>query len=466
MESALSYAAKNIDRFIEQLESFLKIPSVSTDRAYADSVRECAHWLADEFERIGISNTEVLDTEGHPVVLAGRIENPSLPTVLIYGHYDVQPADPEELWETPPFEPTRRNGDLYARGACDDKGQLFMHVKAAESYLDTEGELPINLIFLIEGEEEVGSKHLPAFLETHRERLDADAVLISDTSMYAKDVPSITYSLRGLTYVQVELTGPDRDLHSGLYGGAIENPINVLANLIGSMHDERHQIMIPGFYDDVRNLTPEERRVYRELPFDAEEWMEEVGVQNVRTEQGYSILEATTARPTLDVNGIWGGYQGEGAKTVLPSTAGAKLSMRLVPDQDPEDIARKTRRYLADQLPDTIQLEFTELQGGYPVMMDPEHPAVQSAADAMEAVLEKRPLFVRSGGTIPVVAEFKHRLDLETAMMGFGLHSDAIHSPNEHFGLDRFAQGVEASIRFMERYRNRTAGNAPRPRDL
>lgn len=456
MENAIEYAHTHNDRFVSQLEEFLRIPSISTDRTHKEDVARCAQWLADEFNRIGLENAQVMPTGGHPVVYAHHIEDPALPTVLCYGHYDVQPPDPLELWETPPFEPTHRNGNLYARGACDDKGQVFMHVKAVEALLQSRGSLPVNFIFLVEGEEEIGSAHLPSFVEQHEEMLNADVVLISDTSMYAADVPSITYSLRGLAYVEVELTGPNRDLHSGLYGGAIENPINALSSLIGSLHDENHRVTVPGFYDDVIDLSPAEQTAYAELPFNVEAWMAEVGVKSVRTEDDYSILEATTGRPTLDVNGIWGGYQGEGAKTVLPSKAGAKISMRLVPDQDPVDIAEKIQNYFEDHLPDTMQLEFTELHGGYPVITDRTHPAMRSAAEAMGAVLGESPAFVRAGGSIPIVAEFKRKLNLEATLMGFGLHSDAIHSPNEHFGLDRFKKGIEASIRFMEGYRKKS----------
>lgn len=453
MDEALEYARSHADAFLEDLEHLLRIPSISTDSRHRDQVREAANFLRSELEELGFSDARLLETDGHPVVLARRIDDPDAPTVLCYGHYDVQPPDPEDLWESPPFEPTRKNGQIYARGACDDKGQLMMNVKAAESYLRSEGRLPVNLIFLIEGEEEVGSAHLPAAIEEHAEKLDADVALISDTSMFAEETPSITYSLRGMAYMELELTGPDRDLHSGLYGGAVENPAHVLARLIASFHDEDHRVDIPGFYDEVRPLTGEERATYAELPFDANAWKDSIGVEEVRTERGYSILEATTARPTLDVNGLWGGYQGEGAKTVLPAKAGAKISMRLVPDQDPDRIADLFRSYVEDWLPATVTADVTAHHGGHPVMIDPDQPALQSAADAMEAVLDRRPFFTRAGGTIPVVAEFKQKLGLDTVLLGFGLHSDSIHSPNEHFGIDRYHKGTEASIRFMDGYR-------------
>jgi len=451
-DQALSYVDTHFDRFVEELKALLRIPSISTDPEYATEVRRAADWLGAHLRALGFPAVQLFETAGHPIVYAAYEVDPTRPTVLVYGHYDVQPPDPVALWTSPPFEPTIREGAIYARGACDDKGQLFMHVKAAEAYLKTAGTLPVNLKFLLEGEEESGSVHLAPFIEAHRELLAADVVVISDTAMFAPGVPSITYGLRGLAYVEVELTGPARDLHSGVYGGAVENPINVLARLIAGLHDEDHRIMIPGFYDDVRPLTEEERRTFRELPFDEKAWMEEVGVSAVRTEKGYTILEAITARPTLDVNGIWGGYQGKGAKTVLPAKAGAKISMRLVPDQDPDDIVAKTRRYFEQHTPPTCKLRFTALHGGHPVLVDTRHPAMQAAAEAMARVFGRRPYFTREGGSIPVVADFKRLLGLDSVLMGFGLNSDAIHSPDEHFGLDRFRQGIESIVHFLERY--------------
>jgi len=453
MHDALQYADAHLDDFTRELEELLRIPSVSTDPDHADDVERCAAWLADHFREIGMSGAEVIDTDGHPVVYAEHTAAPDhAPTVLVYGHYDVQPPDPLDLWNSDPFEPTRRDGALYARGACDDKGQLFMHLKAAEAYLETAGELPLNLKFVVEGEEETGSTHLPPFIDDHKARLDADVVLISDTAMFAPDVPSITYGLRGLAYVEVVLIGPNRDLHSGIYGGGVENPADALARLISGLHTDEHRVNIAGFYDDVRDLTEEERATYRALPFDEAEWKESVGVEAVRTEDGYSLLEAITARPTLDVNGLWSGYQGEGAKTVLPAKAGAKISTRLVPDQQPADIARKLKRYFEARLPDTMKLDFRDLHGGQPVLMDRDHPAMQAAADALEGTFEREPFFTREGGTIPVIADFEERLGLESVLMGFGLDTDAIHSPNEHFGLDRFEQGIRSIIRFHENY--------------
>ncbi|MEM6337136.1 MAG: dipeptidase, partial [Bacteroidota bacterium] len=414
-------------------------------------VRRCAEWLAAEFERIGMQTVEILETGGHPVVYAHYETDPDAPTVLCYGHYDVQPPDPIELWTTPPFEPTRKNGTLYARGASDDKGQAFMHVKAAEACIATEG-LPLNVKFVVEGEEEVGSEHLGEFLETHKERLAADIVLISDTALFAPGVPSISAGLRGLAYIEVELTGPDRDLHSGVYGGAVENPLNALATMISDLHDADHRITVAGFYDNVRDLSPEEREAYKSLPFDEASWLGSIGLDSARPEAGYSVLEAKSARPTLDVNGIWGGYQGEGAKTVLPGKAAAKISCRLVPDQTPDEIYEKLRAHFEAHTPDTMTLKFTVLHGGMPVLVDTSSPAMQAASEALEGVFGRPPVFTREGGSIPIVADFKQILGLDSVLMGFGLNTDALHSPNEHFGLDRFHQGIEAVVRFFYAY--------------
>lgn len=458
MEKALDFADQNFDQAVMELEDLLRIPSISTDSQYKSEVRRCAQWLAYHLKRVGIEHSELCETKGHPIVYAEHIVDESLPTVLVYGHYDVQPPDPLDLWESPPFEPVRKNGVLYARGSSDDKGQVFMHVKAAEAYMKGQGELPVNLKFLIEGEEESGSANLAPFIEENKAKLSADVVLISDTALFGEGQPSITYGLRGLAYVEVILTGPDRDLHSGVYGGAVENPINALARLIAELHDSRHQITIPGFYDDVRPLTEEERAAVRNLPLDEAEWMSSVGVGAVQTEEGYSILEGTTARPALDVNGIWGGYQGEGAKTVLPSKAGAKISMRLVPGQHPEEAVKKLRGYFEARTPATMKLEFRDLHGGHPSITPLDSPAMQAAREAMQGVYGREPYFTREGGSIPVVADFQRLLGIDTVLMGFGLNSDAIHSPNEHFGLNRYKEGIQASIRFLSAYRKQMHG--------
>ena len=448
MKKALEYAAEHQTRFVSELKDLLRIKSISTDATYQGEVHRAAEWVASHLLGIGMQTAVVHGTGGHPIVTAEYHAGDGLPTVLVYGHYDVQPPDPLDQWKTPPFEPTEKNGDLYARGASDDKGQMFMHAKAAEAYLAT-GGLPINLKFLVEGEEESGSIHLRPFIEAHQAELSSDLVLISDTALFGDGIPSITFGLRGLAYVEVILKGPNRDLHSGVYGGAVENPINALARIIGSLHDQDHRVTIPGFNENVRELTEEERKEIRELPFDEKEWLGSVGLSRAWTETGSSVLEAIWTRPTLDVNGIWGGYQGEGAKTVLPSVAGAKISMRLVPDQRPDELVSKLKHYLEAVVPPTMTMEFRDLHGGQAVIVDTSTPAMQAALTAMEDVFGKKARFVREGGSIPVVADFKQVMGIDTVLMGFGLNSDAIHSPNEHFGLDRFRKGIEASIRFM-----------------
>lgn len=452
MNAALDYAKQHADQFVDQLLNLLHIPSISTDPAYKDDTRRAADWMADDFRNMGIETVKVMETGGHPIVYAETGNDPNKPTVLVYGHYDVQPPDPLELWDSPPFEPVIKDGNIVARGSADDKGQAFMHSKAVEAYLKTEGSLPVNLKFMIEGEEESGSVHLVPFIEQHKDLLAADVVLISDTSLFGPGIPSITYGLRGLAYVEVSLTGPTRDLHSGVYGGGIENPINVLSRMIGALHDENHHITVEGFYDDVRELTEEEREGFRALPFDEEEWRKDAGAPASKSEKGFTTLEGISARPTLDVNGMWGGYIGEGAKTVLPSKATAKISCRLVPDQTPGDITEKLQKHFEANVPDTMTLDFRDLHGGHGAIVDIKAPAMRAAAEAMEAVFGKPPFFTREGGSIPVVADFKRILGLDSVLMGFGLDSDAIHSPNERFGIDRFHMGIEASIRFLDAY--------------
>ena len=451
MDAALAYADDHFDTFTDELEELLRIPSVSTDSAYAAHVQEAAEWLADRLGAAGLDHAEVVETDGHPIVYAEHHAGDDKPTVIVYGHYDVQPPDPLEEWDSDPFEPTRRNGTIYARGACDDKGQMYMHVTAAEALLQG-GDPPVNLRFVIEGEEETGSMAVGPFIEENADRLDGDVVLISDTAMFSPGTPSITYGLRGLAYAEFTLEGPNRDLHSGNYGGAVDNPANALGRLIAGLHDDDHRIAIPGFYDDVRDLTPEERATYADLPFDEAAWREAIGIDAVRTEGDYTTLECLSARPTLDVNGLWGGYTGEGANTVLPSKAHAKLSMRLVPDQTVEDIYEKLEAHLEAETPDTMTLTTRRLHGGDPVLVDPTGPPMQAAQRAMAEVLGTEPVFVRNGGTIPVVADFQDTLGLDSVLMGFGLDSDAIHSPNEHFALDRFRKGIQSIIRFHHHY--------------
>lgn len=452
MNKALLYTDTHFDRFVDELIDFLRIPSVSTDPNHAGDVRAAASWLADHLRNLGIQKVDVMETEGFPIVYAEHMVDPSKPTILVYGHYDVQPPDPLDLWDSAPFNPVIKNGNLYARGACDDKGQLFMHVKAAESFFQGAKTLPLNVKYIFEGEEEVGSEHLPGFLAQHKDLLAADVAVVSDTALFGNGVPSITYGLRGLAYVEVMLEGPDRDLHSGVYGGAIENPINALAKMIADLHDEDHRVTIEGFYDHVIALTAEERNTFASLPFDADEWISDVGAKKARTENGYSVLEGTTARPTLDCNGIWGGFTGKGAKTVLPARAYAKISCRLVPGQTPDEITAKLKAHFEKHVPSTMKLTFTNLHGGHGALVDTNSGAMKAASEAMEGVYGEKPYMVRCGGSIPIVADFKKILGQETVLMGFGLDSDAIHSPNEKFGLDRFRNGIDTIIRFMEIY--------------
>ncbi len=448
---ALDFARSHQDEFLEELRDFLRIPSISTQAEHASEVRRAADWLRDRLLEAGFPLAEVVDTPGHPVVYAEWLAaDPDAPTVLVYGHYDVQPPDPVELWDTPPFEPTVVGDDLYARGASDDKGQLYAHVKAAQAYHETRGAPPINVKGIFEGEEECGSPSLEPFIREHAERLDADVGLVSDTGMLGKETPSIVYGLRGLAYVEVEVTGPDHDLHSGIYGGAVLNPLNALSAMVAQLHEADGRIAVPGFYDAVRELSAEERAEFEAVPFDRETWLEEAGVTTDWGEAGYSILERTWARPTLDVNGMWGGYTEPGAKTVLPSKAFAKISMRLVPDQDPERIADLFCDYFTGLAPRGLDVDLQALHGAQPVLVDRESAAMQAAARAYAQAFGKEPVLVRGGGSIPVVATLQSVLGLDTVLMGFGLPDDRLHSPNEKFHLPNFYRGIETIIHFMD----------------
>ena len=448
---AITYARAHRDRFLDELKDFVRIPSVSTQAKHGADMEEAAGWLRDRLLEAGFPGVEVMPTEGHPVVYAEWSEaGPGAPTVLIYGHYDVQPPDPLELWKTPPFEPTLVGDDLFGRGASDDKGQLYTHVKAAEAWKETRGAPPINLKCIFEGEEECGSPNLEAFIREHQDLLSADVALVSDTGFVGMGVPSIVYGLRGLAYLEIEVTGPDHDLHSGTYGGAVHNPINGLCRLVARLQDEDGRILIPGFYDNVVELPDEERAELAEVPFDRETWLEETGVPTDWGEDEYSILERVSARPTLDLNGIWGGYTEPGAKTVLPSKAFAKLSMRLVPDQDPERIAEVAADHIESLAPPALRVDVRPLHGGKPAVVDRDSPAMAAASRAYEAGFGVEPVLVRRGGSIPVVAEIQSILGMETILMGFGLPDDRLHSPNEKFHVPNFYRGIETSIHLME----------------
>lgn len=457
MLNTQSYISENKEKFLNELISLLKIPSISADPAYAGDVKTAADEVAKQMKLIGMDEVEIFPTAGHPIVYGEKIIDSSLPTVLVYGHYDVQPADPIDLWTSPAFEPVIKKteihpeGAIFARGACDDKGQVFMHLKAVEAMI-AKNELPCNVKMMIEGEEEVGSVNLGTFIRDQKELLKADIILVSDTGMLANDTPSITTGLRGLSYVEVEVTGPNRDLHSGLYGGCVANPINALAAMIASLHDENQHITIPGFYDKVHELSQHERSEMVKAPFSHEKYCKALAINDVSGEKGYSTPERGSIRPTLDVNGIWGGYTGEGAKTVIASKAYAKISMRLVPDQMPDEITVLFQKHFESIAPAGITVKVHPHHGGEPVVTPIDSIAYQAASNAYETTFGKQPIPVRSGGSIPIIALFEQVLGLKTIMMGFGLDSDAIHSPNEHFGLFNFYKGIETIPYFYSEY--------------
>ncbi|MBJ6119832.1 dipeptidase [Pontibacter sp. BT310] len=446
-----NYISENKDRFLNELLDMLRIPSVSADPKFKQDVLRTAEFVKERLSEAGTDKVELCETAGYPIVYGEKIIDPSLPTVLVYGHYDVQPADPYELWNSPPFEPVIKDGKIYARGACDDKGQMYMHVKAFEVMMRN-NTLPCNVKFMIEGEEEVGSSNLATFVKSNKEKLAADVILISDTGMLANDTPSITTGLRGMSYLEVEVTGPNRDLHSGLYGGAVANPINILCQMIASMHDENNHITIPGFYDNVVELSEEERAEMARAPFSLEKYKKALDLSDIHGEEGYTTMERNSIRPTLDVNGIWGGYIGEGAKTVIPSKAFAKISMRLVPDQTSEEITEKFTRHFESIAPASVKVLVKPHHGGEPVVTPTDSVAYKAASRAYEETFGVKPIPVRSGGSIPIVAMFKSELGLDSVLMGFGLDSDAIHSPNESFGVFNYMKGIETIPLFYKYY--------------
>ena len=452
------YINSNKEIFLEELFELLKIPSVSADMKFKGDVLNAANFLKENLKKIGADNVTIYPTEGHPIVYADKMISESLPTVLVYGHYDVQPADPYELWDTDPFDPVVKKtkihpqGAVFARGACDDKGQMFMHLKAFEAMYKT-NNLPCNVKFMLEGEEEVGSANLEKFVRANKELLEADVVLVSDTGIINNDTPSICVGLRGLSYVEVEVTGPNRDLHSGLYGGGVANPINILSTMIASLHDENGAINIPGFYNDVLEVTKDDRNEMAKAPFDLEYYKNDLDIKAIHGEQSYTTNERTSIRPSLDVNGIWGGYIGEGAKTVLPSKAYAKISMRLVPNQNSETITKLFKQHFESIAPDYVKVKVTPHHGGEGVVIPTDFPAYIAAKKAMETTFGKLPIPVRSGGSIPIVPMFEEVLGLKTILLGFGLDSDVIHSPNEHFGLFNFYKGIETIPYFFKYFK-------------
>jgi acetylornithine deacetylase/succinyl-diaminopimelate desuccinylase-like protein len=443
------YIENHKDKFLDELFDLLRMPSISADSAFAGDVQKAAEYVAKRLQEAGADNVVLEKTAGNPIVYGEKMVDPNKPTILVYGHYDVQPSVPDELWNTPPFEPTIKDGNIYARGACDDKGQMYMHLKAFETMMET-NTLHCNVKFMIEGEEEVGSTNLGIYVQANQEKLKADVVLISDTGMIANDIPSIATGLRGLSYVEVEVTGPKIDLHSGSFGGAVGNPINVLCDMISSLHDENRHVTIPGFYDKVDILSESDRAAMAKTPFNLDNYKANLDVNDVMGEKGYSTIERTGIRPTLDVNGIWGGYIGEGAKTVLPSKAYAKISMRLVPSQTSEEITQMFQQHFESIAPAAVKVKVTPHHGGEAAVTPTDSKAFRAASKAMEKTFGKKPVPTRGGGSIPIVALFEEVLGLKSVLFGFGLDSDAIHSPNEKYGLFNFYKGIETIPYFYE----------------
>lgn len=444
MDALTQYLEQHRDRFVDDLKAALRIPSVSAQPEHREDVERCAEHLAAHLRGLGLTRVEVVPTAGHPVVYAEWLGAPGRPTALLYGHYDVQPPEPLELWRTPPFEPTLSDGKLYARGAVDDKGQLYMHLKAIEAHMRVHGRLPINLKVVIEGEEEVGSEHLEAFLRQRRHELDADVIVVSDTAMLGPDQPALTYGLRGILYTQIELTGPARDLHSGHFGGAVANPANALCAIIAALKDGEGRITVPGFYERVRSLPPAERAALARIPFDEGGFLRETGAPEPAGESGYTTLERTTVRPTLDVNGMWSGYTGEGSKTVLPCFAAAKVSMRLVPDQDPAELFPRFESHVRELAPRGVSVRVRNMHGADPFLTDPGHPMLEAARRALARAWSKPAVMIREGGSIPVMATFQRTHGLPSILMGFGLDDDQVHAPNEKFSLSSFHGGTRS----------------------
>lgn len=448
MQPILDFIEHHHERYLTELKELLSIPSVSSQTKRKADILRAAEWLSNHLTKIGLQHVQILETGGHPVVYADWLNAPGAPTLLIYGHYDVQPEDPVNEWNTPPFEPTERNGNLYARGSADDKGQIFIHLKALEAFLKNGGILPLNIKIIFEGEEEIGSEHLPQFVAEHKELLKSDLIVISDSGMFARGVPSLTYGLRGLTYMEVEVIGANSDLHSGSFGGSIHNPAQALSELVASLHDKNGRVTVKGFYDDVLPLTKKERTAFAKLPWNDKEYAKKLGVKQLYGEKGYTTLERIWARPTLEVNGIWGGYIGEGAKTVLPARAFAKISMRLVPGQNSKKIAKLFEKHFKKIAPKTVQVNVKFLHGGEPAITPIESPGVQTAVAALEKGFGKKPLYQREGGSIPIVVDFKKSLGIDSVLLGFGLPDENAHAPNEFINLDNFFGGIRTCVHY------------------
>ena len=455
MHDVITFIKDNQQNYIEELKDFLKIPSISTLPEHKDDINRCAEFVADKLKNAGMSKVNIFQTEGHPLVYGEWLGAPGKPTVLIYGHYDVQPVDPIELWDNPPFDPVIKDGKIFARGATDDKGQMFIHIKSVEAFFKTEGSLPLNVKFIIEGEEEIGSESLETFINNNSDMLKCDAVLISDTALYDVGIPTLTYGLRGLAYFEVEVVGPNRDLHSGTFGGAVGNPINILASMIAKLHDKNGRVKISQFYNDVLKLTKKEKENFKALKFSDKKLAKELGVNALEGEKGFSSLERMWTRPTLDCNGIIGGFTGKGAKTVISSKASAKISMRLVPNQDPQKIAKLFIKYIKSITPKSVKVNINNLHSAYPALTPLEDKATIAASNAMAKAFGKKTVFMREGGSVPIVSAFSKKLKAPVVLMGLGLNSENLHSPNEHFNLNHFLLGIISSAYFFKEYSNK-----------
>jgi acetylornithine deacetylase/succinyl-diaminopimelate desuccinylase-like protein len=461
MQSVVNYIKSNYDRYLEELKEFCAIPSVSARSEHAGDLQRCAEWVADQMKSIGLDNIEICPTAGYPIVYADWLHAPGKPTLLFYGHYDVQPAEPLELWESPPWDLTLRKGDLYARGVVDDKGQVFMHLKALEAFMKQDGKLPVNVKFMIEGEEEVGSENIEKFVRTERKRLACDALVVSDTTMLGKGIPSVCYGLRGLCYFEVEFTGPTVDLHSGSFGGAVPNPINLLCEMMAKLHDKDGRVAIPGFYKAVRPVTKQERKQIKALPFSEKRFQKTTGAKKLMGEKGYSTVERIWARPTLDVNGIYGGYTGEGAKTVISSKASAKFSTRLVADQDPKTITKLVKKHIEKLTPKSVKMKFTVHSEGDGWIAPFDHPLVQAGKTALEKGFKKKAVFIREGGSIPLVSMMYTAFKKPCVLLGFGLPDENAHAPNERLNLENFQKGI-LSLAYYYDETGRANGTGPK----
>lgn len=452
MEAVLNYIKDNKENYLKELIEYLKIPSISTLEENKGDMQKCASFISDRLKDAGMNRVEIFQTAGHPLVYGEWLEAPGQPTVLFYGHYDVQPVDPVELWDMPPFEPEIKDGKIWGRGTSDDKGQNFVHMKSVEAFFKTTGKLPVNVKFILEGEEEIGSEHFSQFLSEQKELLKCDAVVISDTSLYGEGIPTIGYGLRGLCYMEIEVTAANKDLHSGTFGGAVANPINELAKIVAKLHDKNGKIAIPKFYDDVIPLTKKERENFKSLKFSDKNYAKELGLKELQGEKGFTTLERTWARPSLDANGIVGGYTEKGAKTVLPSKATAKISMRLVPSQTPDKVAKQFTSYIKSITPKSVKAEVRNLHGAFPIVVSLDSPAMIAATNALAKAFNKKTVFVREGGSIGVVVDFVKQLKVPAILMGIGLDSENIHSPNEHFSLKSFELGILSSAYFLKEF--------------